>query len=914
MGRQMFANGGQVRYMQAGGSPMMPPAPEQAVDPAAIPQMAMAGMPPPQVGSMGEAEGMGAQAGIDPAVLEQMLGQAAGQFEGIDAAAENEDYEGVINAIRGDQASLQDRRMELAEMVGDEDAQQTPDSVLTLVQPVMQMAAVDQGIGGLAPETMTTPIEGDMAGGIMSTINMGAEEAPVPVNFNQGGAVQYFAPENTNRVAGAPDPRALELFNQDRALYGQLIGGNEQQAAYDEQKKMTQAQMLFDIAQGALAFATPGDRQMSPAERLAQVAQPVLGNIGARSGELLKFKQGQAAEKRQLDMAALQSSQTKLGVEKQDAAAKEAASALAASKPISEDNIFTVTITDENGDQKSVNRALTQGQYSELVKKHGSANVSMKAFVKPGTPQRAENFMYNGSMVAAVPGTPLYARLTAPGSGAVVAGDMPFTAMSENTQYTLAKPVVLNNVQYAAGSSPYLSDTELSLIKQSYGNDAVTAYVAPVSDKDFFAKYGMDKDSFEDLSKENQAYLKGLPVITDAMYFTKYGFSKNDFLALDAATKLRLRGLEPEYDFRTVNNGKTIDVIRTDKNDPNAKGVSIYSNELLLEPDWMKVMMPNDKGVQTTTVIDLSTQSGKAALQKVNELNAQTPGSAILQKTGTESFVSKAFLVPNSAAGGGASVRMSFDNGQTYIGSDGLPRQLSPDAFELNNTQTYDVYKREKIRNQAKAWLANRDDTLANSLSFDGSLDPNVKSNPDGVKITPAERAEVKNTMAQIRAGTGPYSAIYAGINAVLGGLLAPEKFSEMFSETEEGRQAVKLIYVLGRSTLASNPRLAVADLNVTGELFPASKIFQNPVSEAKKLRKLVRAVYDEEIRIQQALGGDAPLDQAVTALYMTKLNEIARFKELVGPIELMSSGASKSSMEGADNMFKGKVINRGGK
>ena len=331
MSRQMFANGGQVRQMQAGGSPMMPSAPEQAVDLAAVPQMGMVGMPPPEVGSMGEAEAMGAQAGVDPAVLEQMLGQVAGQFGGIDEAAENEDYEGVINAIRGDQAPLQERRVELAGVVGEEDAQSTPDSVLTLVQPVMQMAAMDEGIGSLAPEVMDTPVQGDMAGGIMSTVNMGAEEAPVPVNFSQGGAVQYFAPENENRVAGAPDPRALELFQQDKALYNQLIGVGDQQAAYDEQKKMTQAQMLFDIAQAALAFATPGDRQMSPAERLAEVAQPVLGNIGARSGELLKFKQGQDAERRQLDMAALQSSQTKLGAEK--LAASSLKLAKAKSKP-----------------------------------------------------------------------------------------------------------------------------------------------------------------------------------------------------------------------------------------------------------------------------------------------------------------------------------------------------------------------------------------------------------------------------------------------------------------------------------------------------------------------------------------------------------------------------------------------------
>ena len=305
MGRQMFANGGQVRYMQAGGSPMMPPAPEQALPPSA----AMAGMPPPEGGSMEQASELASQAGLDPAVLEQMLGQAAGSFEGIDAAAENEDYEGVINSIRGDQMPLQERRMELAGVVGEEDAQRTPDSVLTLVQPVMQMAAVDEGIGSLAPGAMDTPIQGDMAGGIMSTVNMGAEEAPVPVNFNQGGAVQYMAPGGV--ATNNPLSGELGDFYRDRQALYQSIGGTdaERMAEYDEQKNLAKSQMLFDIAQGALAFATPGDRQMSAAERLAEVAQPVLGNISARTGELGKFKQGQKAEERALNLQALGSAE-----------------------------------------------------------------------------------------------------------------------------------------------------------------------------------------------------------------------------------------------------------------------------------------------------------------------------------------------------------------------------------------------------------------------------------------------------------------------------------------------------------------------------------------------------------------------------------------------------------------------------
>ena len=75
-----------------------------------------------------------------------------------------------MNMMRGDAAPIEARREELAGLVGPEDAAQTPESVLALVQPVIQLASVDQGIGELAAEQMTQPVEGAMAEGIMSTV------------------------------------------------------------------------------------------------------------------------------------------------------------------------------------------------------------------------------------------------------------------------------------------------------------------------------------------------------------------------------------------------------------------------------------------------------------------------------------------------------------------------------------------------------------------------------------------------------------------------------------------------------------------------------------------------------------------------------------------------------------------------
>lgn len=84
----------------------------------------------------------------------------------------------LMNAMRGDERTMKERRQELGGIVGMKDANKTPESVVTLVQPVMQMrqaqGAVDQGIGQVAQKAMDTPVSGKMAGGIMQPVKMQA--------------------------------------------------------------------------------------------------------------------------------------------------------------------------------------------------------------------------------------------------------------------------------------------------------------------------------------------------------------------------------------------------------------------------------------------------------------------------------------------------------------------------------------------------------------------------------------------------------------------------------------------------------------------------------------------------------------------------------------------------------------------
>ena len=300
----MFAKGGQAVPNEYKGFSMLPESVQMKMDPEAAQKYAeggIAGMMPPDMPpppAMPEGQGMAEQV-MDPQVLEGVLSEAQNQITDLDEA---EDYETVINSIRGEEAPIEERYEELASIVGEEDARQTPESVLTLVQPAMVMGAVDQGIGGLAQGAMAEPVQGAMAQGIMSTVEppqpaMEAGGTP-PVNFKDGGLVRrgdnqpvlkfqnaglvpYLGPRVgmtprdskalrqqidmanlQNQLAaaqGAPTVRPLkEIFDETRGTYASLLGGQEKRAAdLEEQKNLTQAQILFDIAGTALTFAAP---------------------------------------------------------------------------------------------------------------------------------------------------------------------------------------------------------------------------------------------------------------------------------------------------------------------------------------------------------------------------------------------------------------------------------------------------------------------------------------------------------------------------------------------------------------------------------------------------------------------------------------------------------------------------------
>lgn len=259
----------------------------------------------------------------------QQLGEQYAQqmMQGIDQAQSTED---LINALRGNDKPLDARRSELAGFVGQNDANETPESVLAMVQPVIMMTeegVMDSGIGGLVQQIvgdveMTTDSGAptDMGMGVGSLMAAGAQEAPTPQNFRQGGEVA--------RMNEGGDPaffRPSEVLTQYEALlplFQNITSADERAAEAEEQREMDKFQALMSAARGGLRLAAGDPRAGgSFASQLGSAFEPTAAEMAAIGAAAQKRRTGLRAEDRALRSAALQGA---MGIETAEAQGRQA--------------------------------------------------------------------------------------------------------------------------------------------------------------------------------------------------------------------------------------------------------------------------------------------------------------------------------------------------------------------------------------------------------------------------------------------------------------------------------------------------------------------------------------------------------------------------------------------------------------
>lgn len=198
------------------------------------------------------------------------------QEQAIDQA---EDIGGVMSAIRGKSINEEEARNELAEIVGPEDAQQTPDSVLALVQPVMEMAQ-GPGIAQFVEEA-----EVEEQGPMMAQ----AQPQPMmPQTMAEGGPVKM---QEGGMYRGQPIQTIEEAYQAQLPIAEDILGGPRDPSGL-------KSDILFQIARGGLEMARarrPGEAA-DPVSVFAQSFGQPLENIGALARaeriENLKADQG----------------------------------------------------------------------------------------------------------------------------------------------------------------------------------------------------------------------------------------------------------------------------------------------------------------------------------------------------------------------------------------------------------------------------------------------------------------------------------------------------------------------------------------------------------------------------------------------------------------------------------------------
>ena len=847
---------------------------------------------------------------LDPNVVQSALAQAAGGIGDLDEA---QNYEQVMNTMRGDQATVEERRQELAGVVGPGDANQTPESVLTLVQPVMMLANVDQGIGQLAQQEMTQPMEGPMAGGIMSTVPeppMMEAGGTAPVNFNKGGEVrpvEYFSPLNSNRIAGGGNQfsfnpafpyiptgdspvnllrvtgllgqsgdedaenkvnnalnaesknpgtgksRLNQLFESQLDLYRKVGLGDaaERQAMAEQQKRMTKAQMLFDIATTALAFAAPmeGERPgLSPAERLAMAARSTQlpEKIGARAQAQLQLEKEAQKEERAIELAALQPAETKLAAEKAAAEAR----ALAELKGKTTKPMY---YEDKTGNKTFFDGNTQYGTFSKLQIEQGGAIYDVGT--KPTT-KSTSNFV----------------TLQTPAGKRSRLFDL-----NKETDLAAFREFEKNN----PGSEPLKIATAtapVDLLEQAAKKFGFTSV--------------KELQEYKQQNPDGYQALMGDPnVITNKDYFTKFGLTIDQFKLLDDKVKRRLTEVDPETEVRVVDN-QIIDIINI-KNTKEVFGTKSLKTTTIkgqqidfTDRDNVRVLF-SDPDVKTTTVngevVDITDPANPKVIFGQKDRKTLTLKGEVIDITNPDDVkviygnkdkvlkIVKVQLVevpeegdPIPIFGERTPLTGTFDNilledgtmmivkkvGEDLYGPDGNKINLASGPFKnaklISKDTAFDVGA--KAKSQAKY---KRDLDILTGKIADTEL-RNQILNPEGnlaaqLPTDQQERARLSNitfnALKSAREGVGFWNKIKQASSEVIGGVIPA--LSNLFKGSVEAGNFIDSVNVLTRVALANSPRFAEGEQERLGRLLPSTdKLFTNPENAVRKLigiKKLLR-------------------------------------------------------------------------
>jgi len=200
------------------------------------------------------------------------------------------------------------------------------------------------------------------------------------------------------------------------------------------------------------------------------------------------------------------------------------------------------------------------------------------------------------------------------------------------------------------------------------------------------------------------------------------------------------------------------------------------------------------------------------------------------------------------------------------------------------------VFKSERAKAQAGQALEELDARLAEELGISGEFSP---------KDIEASR----NALEMARQGTGFYAGLTAlldNVSSVIPGPLKPEFVEQFGRETQEARQFLRGLTVLGRSALVVNNRFPVAEMQNVATLFPEpDAFFVDPDTQARKLVSLKR-VATQQLRRNLRVLREGGLDKGQAEAIRANNFEIERLLSLMPGVNIQGDeqGATAEDVE----------------
>jgi hypothetical protein len=849
--------------LQMGGEPMA-----AAMEQGAMPADPMAAMGAPSPADLGSMDAAGIASQMDPEVVAIMQG-AANNFGDPEQA---ESLEGMMDAVRGTRATEEERREELAGVVGPEDAAATPDSVLAMVQPLMLLMGaqgameteVDTGgIGPMAQDTMNVPVSGDMAGGIMQ---MAAAPPPPPeggvppVNFSQGGEVLRFsegkevpgydvspsyqptknaplsqvpftpfqgmidnpapAPAPAAKSSSVPDfgPTAAARLQQYKALMGDT--------GAEEDKDLAQAQFFQDLAKFGFSLMQAPKVGENP---LAQAGRAALETgLGQNTLNLMaKQKAAQRAADRGLKLASITTTEAELTAARK-AEADEAAALVKAKAAAAQKNrqlAFDIAKEDKIVDDVDPKTGIT---YTARRYFKQMPNGEIKAFIEPFKKD-------DGSFVIkSIPKNLQTQKFLLPNGNesiAVLQGGKFVPLKINGTDFitAAAKKERFGDKVYTATPSGYLEAPEIDITEYQFGTeeDANGVQINVAYNKSNPAEkviLGTKKSPAPQIKQIGRDFVQFTPT-QDGTGFT----AKKVYTAKAEEQLFTLGNTRYSYDPNT----KKVTDLQTGKADPVLK---VVNNRLV------RVQDPNDPDSEAEVLVDLSDKKEKmknfifGSQAQADKFGLGTRNALVTTDTSGNIFI---------------------------VGKDGQRKNIAliPDAMKgsfLPGSQAPEEYVAKLEQRVRDKKITERIDPRTGVISFSDqgtnafNLAPAVTTLQDfriesrnGVKtMVPVNVREgffgdtgAKTIAEAAEDGLGFWSTIKAYVSNVASPL--GDTFLSS-AEVQRSKNAFRRLVILARDAFVNNPRMPVAELERVAGIFPnPDALFANRRVERDKLNDL---------------------------------------------------------------------------